>query len=189
MNLVCGLGNPGARYAHTRHNIGFLVCERLADRLGASFAQTKFSSQMAQGRRRGSSVLLLKPQTFMNRSGFAVAPAMRFHRLEPPELLVIHDDADLPTASVRLKQGGGTAGHKGLDSIQEQLGGAEFARLRYGVGRPADPRMELADFVLSPMSAEERRALEANVELAVDAIVAWLDDGIQPAMNAFNGKT
>jgi PTH1 family peptidyl-tRNA hydrolase len=187
MKIVCGLGNPGARYENTRHNAGFLICERVAARLGVFFTQKKFNSLAALGRHRDDAVLLLKPQTFMNRSGAAVAPAAHFYQVDPEDLLAIHDDADLPLGRVRLKQGGGNAGHKGLISIQEGLGSADFARLRFGIGRPEDPRFALADFVLADLGPEERRLLDARFDLAADATCCWLADGIDVAMNKFNG--
>jgi len=189
MKIICGLGNPGERYAKTRHNVGFLICDRLADRLGAVFAQTKFHSLVGQARAHGDSVLLMKPQTFMNRSGNAVGPAMRFYQAMPEELLVIHDDADLEEGRILLKKGGGTAGHKGLDSIRDNIGGADFARLRYGIGRAPDSRVDLADYVLIPLTAAELAQHEDHFERAVNAGLSWLRDGVDKAMNDYNGLT
>lgn len=189
MKIVCGLGNPGARYANTRHNVGFLICEGLAARLGASFERNRFRSHAAVARCGKESVLLLKPQTFMNRSGEAVGPAMRFYRAEAADLLVVHDDADLPPGAIRIKEGGGNAGHKGLISIQEHVGSAAFCRLRYGIGRSDNPHMDLADFVLEEMSAADRRRHEERFDLAADAAIKWLTDGAPSAMNQFNGLT
>ncbi len=187
MKVVCGLGNPGARYANTRHNAGFLICDRLAARLGVEFGPRKFNAHFALARTAGQSVLLLKPQTFMNRSGASVAPAVHFYQAAPEELIAIHDDADLPLGRVRLKQGGGNAGHKGLISIQDSLGSPDFARLRFGIGRPEDPRFDLADFVLAEIGPAERRLLDDRFDLAADAVLRWLKDGVDVAMNAFNG--
>lgn len=187
MKLVCGLGNPGARYANTRHNVGFLIGDQVAARLGSSFDRNRFRSLAATARCGKETVLLLKPQTYMNRSGEAVGPAMHFFQLAADDLLVVHDDADLPPGAIRLKVGGGTAGHKGLISIQENLGNADFCRLRYGVGRAADPRFDLADFVLEELSVADRRFHEERFALAADAVLKWLTDGVAAAMNQFNG--
>ncbi len=187
MKLVCGLGNPGARYRNTRHNVGFAVCERLAAQLGTSFTQAKFSSEITRGRVGQDAVLLMKPQTFMNKSGRAVAPAMSFFKIAPPDLLVIHDDADLPAGKILIKKGGGTAGHKGLNSIRNFLGSADFDRLRYGVGRPENPRIDLSDYVLAPLCDEEQRFHAEKFGIAADAALRWLTAGVDAAMNEFNG--
>jgi PTH1 family peptidyl-tRNA hydrolase len=189
MKLVCGLGNPGPKYDLARHNAGFMICDRFAERLGARFASRRFSSLMAEGRVGDERILLLKPQTFMNLSGDAVSPAVGFYKLSLEDVLVIHDDADLPLGVMRLKRGGGTAGHKGLESLCERLGAPDFHRLRYGIGRPDNPHLDLADFVLQPLSTAERAELERGFALAVDAIGAWITAGIDAAMNDFNNRT
>ncbi|MDP8222137.1 MAG: aminoacyl-tRNA hydrolase [Candidatus Lernaella stagnicola] len=186
MRIVCGLGNPGARYRHTRHNVGFEICARLAERMGVSFSQTKFSSDIAQGRVGDGAVLLMKPQTYMNKSGRAVAPVLNYYKLSPADLLVIHDDADLDPGRILIKKGGGTAGHKGLNSIRNLLGNSDFDRLRYGVGRPDDARMDLSDYVLAQVSEEEKRFHETRFEIAADAAWHWIVEGPDAAMNVFN---
>lgn len=189
MKIICGLGNPGARYTRTRHNVGFHICERLADRWGAILSHTKYNSLIGQTRVSGEAVLLLKPQIFMNRSGNAVGPAMRFHQLLPEDLLIIHDDADLDEGRILIKKGGGTAGHKGLDSIRDNLGSTDFHRLRFGIGRPSDARLELADYVLAALTTAESTLYEEKYELAVNACVSWVKNGVDKTMNDFNGLT
>jgi peptidyl-tRNA hydrolase, PTH1 family len=187
MKVVCGLGNPGTRYAGTRHNVGFAICDRLAAELGASFSQAKFHSDVAQARTERGRVLLLKPQTFMNKSGKAVAPALAFFKLEPADLLVVHDDADLEAGRLIVKHGGGTAGHKGLNSIRDFLGDTEYDRLRFGVGRPEDSRIELSDFVLAKIAGEDSSLFEDRYDAATRAALLWLSDGVDVAMNEING--
>lgn len=188
MKLVCGLGNPGAKYCNTRHNVGFAVCDRIAVVLGVSFDKAKFSSEVAEGRVAGDRVLLLKPQTFMNRSGRAVAPAMQFFKLGQDQLLVVQDDADLAAGELRIKQGGGTAGHKGLNSLRDSLGHTDFDRLRFGVGRPDDSRIELSDFVLTKLAEDEKEFFEQRYAVAARAVMMWLTEGAAAAMNEFNGR-
>jgi len=189
MKLVCGLGNPGSKYDRARHNAGFMILDCFAERLGVSFASRRFSSLVTEGRFGGERILLLKPQTYMNLSGDAVSPAAGFYKIAPEDLLVVHDDADLPLGLIRLKRGGGTAGHKGLESLRERLGTSDFHRLRYGIGRPDNPLMDLADFVLQPLSTAERAEFERGFAPAVDAICAWITTGIEAAMNEYNNKT
>ncbi len=188
MKLVCGLGNPGLKYANTRHNVGFAICDKLAAHLGTTFRATRFSAHFAEGRHGAEKVVLLKPQTFMNRSGDSISPAMGFFRAEPGALLVIHDDADLAPGRILLKHGGGTAGHKGLNSLRDRLNTLEFDRLRYGIGRPEDPRFELSDYVLAPFTQAELEMHQAQMDEAVAAIVLWLNEGIDAAMNEINGR-
>lgn len=186
MKLVCGLGNPGLKYANTRHNVGCMICDKLAARIGASFRTKRFSAHFAEGRLGDEKIVMLKPQTFMNRSGDSISPAMGFFRADPGELLVIHDDADLAPGQIKLKHGGGTAGHKGLISLRDRLGTPEFDRLRYGIGRPEDPRFELSDFVLAPFTKAELKLHDSRMDEAAAAIMLWLAEGIDAAMNEYN---
>ena len=165
--LVAGLGNPGREYARHRHNVGFMVCDELARRHGGSF-RSKFSGELSEVRVDSLRLALLKPQTYMNESGRSVAPAARFFKTEPSELLVVHDEVDLDVGRLQARLGGGLAGHNGLRSISRALGTQEFLRLRVGVGRPerGDPR-PVADFVLSPFGDEVDVA--ALVARAADA--------------------
>jgi len=187
MKLICGLGNPGSKYTDTWHNVGFAVCEIIADKIGADFRSKKFASLYGEARWSGEKVMLLKPQTYMNRSGDALSPAVGFFQLEPEQVLVVHDDADLPVGRMRFKRGGGTAGHKGLISLRERLGTDQFHRLRFGVGRPEDARIELADYVLGRIPDEVRERHKQLLAVAAEAALAWVAEGIEAAMNEYNG--
>jgi peptidyl-tRNA hydrolase, PTH1 family len=182
--LVAGLGNPGREYARNRHNVGWLVAEELGRRHGASW-RGKFSGRLAEVRVDGRRVALLTPETFMNESGRSVAPALRFFKLEPEQLLVVHDEGDLDLGRLQVRLGGGLAGHNGLRSIAAYLKTPEFLRLRVGVGRPerGDPR-DLADFVLSDFEPEDDA--EAVVARAADAVEMVVRDGLEAAQCGFN---
>ena len=184
--LVVGLGNPEPRYARNRHNLGFRVLDALAARMGVEWAR-KFDGLFGQGSLDGAKVLLLKPQTFMNRSGDSVAPAARFFKLGPAELWVAHDELDLELGRIQLKQGGGNGGHNGLRSIEAALGSRDFGRLRLGIGRPPagwDP----ADYVLSDFDRSEEEQVEAEVQSALAALTAVVSEGTQKAMNQHNRR-
>ncbi len=184
--LVAGLGNPGREYARTRHNVGFMVCDELARRHDGGF-RSKFSADLAEVRLDGRRVALLKPQTFMNDSGRAVAPAVRFFKVSPESLLVVHDEVDLEPGRLQARVGGGLAGHNGLRSIAAALGTSEFLRLRVGVGRPerGDPR-PVADFVLSPFAPEAD--VETFVARAADAVETIVRDGHAETQQSFNER-
>ncbi len=182
--LVAGLGNPGREHANDRHNVGFMVCDELARRHAASF-RSKFSAEIADIRLYGRRVALLKPQTFMNDSGRAVAPAARFFKVEPPSLLVVHDEVDLEPGRLQARLGGGLAGHNGLRSIASHLGRQDFARLRVGVGRPErGDRRPVADFVLSPFPPEVD--VDNLVARAADAVESLVQDGLEETQQRFN---
>ena len=183
--LVAGLGNPGRRYAATRHNLGFRVVDRIGGELGAEF-RSRFSARLADVRDGDLRLALLEPQTFMNDSGRSVAAALRFYKLEPERLLVVHDEIDLELGDVRAKSGGGLAGHNGLRSLVEHLGTSDFMRVRIGVGRPerGDPR-PVADWVLTPF--DPHVDVEAMVERGAACALAVVRDGVDAAMRAFNG--
>ena len=182
--LVAGLGNPGREHAKDRHNVGFMVCDELARRHAASF-RSKFSAEIADIRLDGRRVALLKPQTFMNDSGRAVAPAARFFKVEPPSLLVVHDEVDLEPGRLQARLGGGLAGHNGLRSIASHLGRQDFARLRVGVGRPErGDRRPVADFVLSPFPPEVDA--EKLVARAADAVESLVQEGLEETQRRFN---
>ena len=166
--LVVGLGNPGADYSETRHNAGFWFCERLAHELDAVFGvESRFHGRVANARAAG--VWLLQPQTFMNRSGQSVGAFIRFHRIPPEEILVVHDELDIPPGELRLKFGGGLGGHNGLKDITAHLGTQDYWRLRIGIGHPGD-RNEVANFVLKPPRREERELMDAALDRA---LLAW----------------
>jgi PTH1 family peptidyl-tRNA hydrolase len=184
--LVVGLGNPGREYARNRHNVGWMVVDELARRHGGSW-RGKFSGQLAEIRLDGHKLALLKPETYMNESGRAVGAAMRFFKLDPDAVLVVHDEGDFELGRLQLRLGGGSAGHNGLRSIAQHLKTDDFMRLRVGVGRPerGDPR-PLADFVLSDFAPHEDA--EALVARAADAVETLDADGIERAQAAVNRR-
>jgi PTH1 family peptidyl-tRNA hydrolase len=183
--LLAGLGNPGPKYAANRHNVGFRCLERLASAHHLRFDRQQKQARVALGIIRGRRVVLAQPQTFMNDSGRAVVPLVRFYRVPPHRLLVVYDDLDLPSGAVRMRPEGGSGGHKGMRSIIEQLGEQGFPRLRIGIGRPPG-RMDPADYVLRDFSAEEALQLDETLERAVAAIETWLVQGIDMAMSRHN---
>ncbi|HXT13754.1 MAG TPA: aminoacyl-tRNA hydrolase [Candidatus Angelobacter sp.] len=186
--LIVGLGNPGAEYAKTRHNAGFLLVARLAERWKANWTlEKKFNARIAKAEQNGSRVLLSEPQTFMNSSGESVGPLVGFYRVALKQLLVAVDDADLPFGEIRLRPGGSSGGHHGLESIERHLGTREFARLRIGIGRQAGLR-EITGFVLGRFSSAEAELMEKILTAAADQTETWLKAGIQTAMSQFNGK-
>jgi peptidyl-tRNA hydrolase, PTH1 family len=184
--LVAGLGNPGREYAHNRHNVGWLVVEELARRHGGSW-RAKFTGRLAEVRIDGHKVALLKPETFMNDSGRAVKAAMQFFKLEPEQVLVVHDETDLEHGRLQARRGGGLAGHNGLRSVNQHLGTPEFLRLRVGVGRPGrgDPR-PLADWVLADFAPHEDP--ERLVQEAADAVELLDAEGLDAAQRAINTR-
>jgi PTH1 family peptidyl-tRNA hydrolase len=185
--LIVGLGNPGAEYAKTRHNVGFLLADLLASRWRANWKlEKKFQARMARTERGAIKVLLCEPQTFMNASGAAVVAAVKFYRLAPRQLIVAVDDADLPLGEIRLRPGGGTGGHHGLESIEAHLGSREYPRLRIGIGRRDNTR-QIAGHVLGRLSATESAVMEKVLSRAADQIECWLVHGLQKAMSQFNG--
>ena len=187
MHLIVGLGNPGAEYARTRHNAGFLLVQKLAERWGANWTlEKKFSSRVARVDRNGGRVLLCEPQTFMNLSGEAVGALATFYRMEPKRLLVVVDDADLPFGEIRLRARGSSGGHHGLESIEQHLASREFPRLRIGIGRK-DGARQIANYVLGRFSPDEWVLAEKVLAAAADQAECWLSAGIEKAMNQFNG--
>jgi PTH1 family peptidyl-tRNA hydrolase len=183
--LVVGLGNPGPRYAATRHNAGFLVLDLLAGRIGARFKAHKGRSDVVEGRFGAVSVVLAKPKSYMNESGGPVASISRFYKVPVERITVVHDDLDLAFGAVRLKRGGGDGGHNGLRSLTAALGSKEYARVRIGIGRPPG-RQDPADYVLREWSAAERTELPLLVDRAADAVEALLTEGLEPAQNQFH---
>ena len=186
--LVVGLGNPGARYDNTRHNIGFLAVDRLAYDLNVELTQQKFSAHYGQGTLPNRApAVLLKPQTFMNLSGKSVAPCVKFFQVPLERVIVIHDELEFPFGVVRVKVGGGHAGHNGLRSIVEQLGGAkEFVRVRVGIGRPK--RGSVSDYVLSKFSADEQPWLDDLCRQVSKDIVQVIEEGPRAAMNTIHAR-
>ncbi len=186
LRLVVGLGNPGAEYAETRHNAGFWFCERLARELGVSLARESRFHGIA-GFARSENLWLLMPQTFMNRSGQAVGALARFYRIEPADMLVVHDELDLPPGQLRLKFGGGLGGHNGLKDITAHLGTQDYWRLRVGIGHPGD-RNEVVNYVLKPPRREEFSEIEAALDRALLAAPQLLSGDFNPAMQKLNAK-
>jgi PTH1 family peptidyl-tRNA hydrolase len=200
MRLIVGLGNPGEEYLDTRHNVGFRVVEELARRWQIPFDRQECNAlaalragaalEAAAEAPEGGGVLLVKPQTYMNRSGWAARCLAERHGLEAAAVLVVYDEVNLPLGKLRLRRAGSPAGHRGLESVIENLRSAEVPRLRLGVapeaGKPAGGE-ELVDFVLSPFAAEEREAVREMIGRAADACESWLGDGVDAAMGRFNG--
>ena len=184
--LVAGLGNPGRRYEHNRHNVGFMVLNRLSIKLGEHFGQVQSRSLVAKPNYMGEWVILVKPQTYMNNSGNAVSSLVRFYQVPLDNLLVAYDDVDLPLGLLRIRPGGGSAGQKGMQSIIERLGTEEFPRLRIGTGRPPG-RKEAADYVLQDFRPDERDVLDETLDRAVEAVLTFFQFGLDRAMNSFNG--
>ncbi len=185
VKLVVGLGNPGARYAKTRHNVGFMVLDRLARKAGVTLTKKQCAALVALGTVAGERVCLAKPQTYMNLSGEAVACLARFYRVSPRDLLVIYDDRDLPAGKIRLRERGSAGGHRGMESIIGQLGSSDFPRLRIGIGRPEE--MDAVDHVLGSFSPEERPLMETTLDRAEEAVEVALREGLEAAMNRYNG--
>ena len=184
--LIVGLGNPGKQYAVNRHNVGFMVLSRLAEKLGEPFSRVESRALLAKANYQGIRLVLAKPQTYMNGSGSAVRSLLRFYKIPPQQLLVVYDDVDLPLETLRLRAEGGSGGQKGMQSIIEQLGSESFPRLRVGIGRPPG-RMEAADYVLQDFSRSEQEFLDLTLSRAVDAILTFITDGFEKAMNLYNG--
>jgi PTH1 family peptidyl-tRNA hydrolase len=187
LKLLVGLGNPGPEYARSRHNVGFLVADEVARRLGAGFGLRKFAAEIAEGALEGQKLWIMKPLTYMNHSGEAVGPALRFWKLGADDLVVVHDDLELEPFRVQLKVGGGHGGHNGLKSLNAHVGTAEYARVRVGVGRPP-PQVDPADWVLGRFPRAEDAAVLDAVERAAAAAQAVVVDGAAKAMNEFNRR-
>jgi PTH1 family peptidyl-tRNA hydrolase len=184
--LIVGLGNPGLEYSATRHNLGFLCLERLAEKHRLRFTSKRAKSLVARGTINGNDVALAKPQTFMNLSGEAVRELSRIYGVPPKSLLVIYDDVDLPLGTIRLRERGGPGTHNGMRSIVDELGGrTDFPRLRIGVGMPTDGQ-NLADYVLGLPTPDERAVLDESLGRAVEAAETVVRRGLGAAMNAFN---
>jgi peptidyl-tRNA hydrolase, PTH1 family len=183
--FIVGLGNPGNAYRNSRHNAGFLVLDCLAKRQGWSWEQSSFSGQISSGTLDGRKWLLFKPETFMNRSGSAVQAVHCFYKIPLEQLLVVHDDIDLSLGRIQVRFNGGDGGHRGVQSVVLELGTADFARVRVGVGRPPGTTAA-ADHVLDAFLRDERERVNALIERAADAVGSWMSDGLVSAMNRFN---
>ena len=188
VHLVVGLGNPGPAYRGNRHNVGFMVVEVLANRIGGRFKSHRSRADVVEGRLGpppGSRVVLAKPRSYMNDSGGPVAGLCDFYKVPTDRIVVVHDDLDLPFAALRLRLDGGDSGHNGLRSITRSLGSRDYLRVRFGVGRPPG-RMDPADYVLRDFSPAERKELDYSVDRAADAVETLVLDGLEAAQNRFN---
>ena len=191
MKIIVGLGNPGQKYETTRHNAGFLAVDRLVDAWKATGPATQHDADLYQASVEGERVLLVKPQTFMNLSGRAVAPVFRFYKCEPSDLIVIHDDLDLKPLTLRIKTGGGTGGHNGLKSLDASLGAdfTEYHRIRIGIGKPGpEQRISSVDYVLRPFEDDELSGLDPLLDKVVLACERIVRGDVAGAMNEFNTR-
>jgi PTH1 family peptidyl-tRNA hydrolase len=185
--LIVGLGNPGDQYRHTRHNFGFMVIDRLAEKLAVSLKKVKFKALLAETKLDGQALILAKPMTFMNDSGRAVRPLLRFFKVPPDHLLIVHDDLDLPLGSLRLRPTGSSGGQRGVASIIATLGTQDFPRLRLGISRPPG-QMDPVAYVLQNFTPAEAELKEMVLNQAADAALAFIREGMQAAMNQYNGE-
>ena len=186
--IIVGLGNPGRDYKDTRHNIGFMLIDRLAVRLNARSMRLQSKAIVTTAQYEGHKLILAKPQTYMNLSGQSVQGLARFYKIPLSNLIVAHDDLDLPFCSLRLRPAGGSAGQKGIASIIQQLGTPEFARVRLGIDRPPG-RMEAAAYVLQEFTQKELLTVSELLDKAADATLMWVIEGLDAAMNKFNGNS
>lgn len=185
MILIVGLGNPGAKYQKTRHNLGFRVVDLLAERWEFGHYENRFDGEIGKGRVYFRDVFLLKPQTFMNLSGASVAACANYYKIVPADIWVVHDDLDLPIGKLRLRVGGSSGGHNGVASIIDRLGSPEFTRVRLGIGRPLTP-VPIEDYVVQPFSPEEKELSQEMVVKAADAVSAAMKEDLKHAMNLYN---
>lgn len=186
--LLVGLGNPGRQYSNNRHNIGFRVVDRLAERLGITYSRVMFRALTSDTRYQERRLILAKPQTYMNDSGQSVGSLVRFYKIPLENILVVHDDVDLPYDTLRVRPKGGSAGQKGMASIIDHLGTQNFPRLRFGVGRPPG-RMVAAAYVLQDFSREEAEILPMLIDRAADAALMFVTTGLEATMNKYNPIT
>ena len=185
--LIVGLGNPGLAYRHNRHNVGFMVADALANKLEIPLKRVKFKAQIGNGKLEDIPIIIAKPLTFMNKSGEAVAPLVRYFKVPLERLLVIHDDMDLPLGTLRMRPSGGSAGHNGMLSIFDKLGTNAIPRLRVGIGRPPG-RMDPADYVLQDFPKSDEELLKMVIAQACEAALAFITNGLEKAMNTYNGE-
>ncbi len=187
MVLVAGLGNPGDKYKDTRHNVGFTVIDILSERFHCDSTKQRFKGIFGEANKDEIKILLLKPMTYMNNSGESVASACNYYRVDSRDLIVVHDEMDLPLNRIRVKQGGGSAGHNGIKSIVRMLGTDDFARVRIGIGKPTDTTGTVSH-VLSGFNIEEAKQLETIVERSADAVQEIIENGVESAMNIYNQR-
>ncbi len=186
--LVVGLGNPGSKYESTRHNMGFLALESLAEKKGLRFNKLRFKAWTATMEVGGEKALVMKPQTYMNLSGESVGEAARFYKIPPEHVLVISDDISLPTGKLRIRAGGSAGGHNGLKNIIQHLGSDKFPRIKVGVGSPKEGEHDVVDWVIGKPMGEDAKILRETLDKAADAVIVLIEQGIDRAMNRFNTK-
>ena len=184
--LIAGLGNPGREYRETRHNIGFMLIDRLSQAMAIPVGKVQSKALTGSGKFAGQRVILVKPQTYMNLSGQAISSLARFYKVPVGQILVAHDDLDLPLGTLRLRPGGGSGGQKGIASTIEQMGTADFPRMRMGIDRPPG-QMDAAAYVLQSFNAKEQEFVTAVLDRAVKAVQVFIERGLETAMNQFNG--
>jgi PTH1 family peptidyl-tRNA hydrolase len=185
--LVAGLGNPGREYANNRHNVGFMLVDHLAARLGVQFSRVQHKALVTDSRYGGHKIILVKPQTYMNESGQSIASLVRFYKVPLENLLVVYDEMDIPLGAIRIRPKGGTGGHRGMRSIIQQLGNQQgFPRIRLGLGRPPG-RLPPPAYLLQDFSTQEKETLSIVLDNAVDAVLSFVADGLETAMNLYNG--
>jgi PTH1 family peptidyl-tRNA hydrolase len=187
-HILTGLGNPGREYKETRHNIGFMTLDRLAEKLDVTFSRVESKALVAKARYAGKQIILVKPQTYMNLSGTAVGALVKFYKVPVENVLVIYDDVDLPLGSLRIRPAGGSAGQKGMKSIMDRLTTEAVPRMRLGIGRPPG-RMDAADYVLQTFHRDEQDILISVLDRAAQAALTFVTDGLTTAMNQYNGKS
>jgi PTH1 family peptidyl-tRNA hydrolase len=185
--LIVGLGNPGPRFAGTRHNAGFMAVDELARRHGVRFSGKQANAEIARGTIKGVPVILAKPRTYMNLSGHATGALARYYKVPPERLLVVYDDIALPLGTIRIRAKGSAGGHNGVTNIIQQAGTQNFPRLRIGVDRPVQVQASQVDWVLSRFNKDEQKVIDETLAQAAEAIESVLVDGIERAMNTFNG--
>ena len=184
--LIVGLGNPGREYRATRHNIGFMLLDYLAERLGVTFSRLESQALVAKTEHAGKRIVLAKPQAYMNLSGQPVGALLHYYKIPTSQLLVAYDDVDLPLGTLRIRPGGGSAGQKGMASIIDRLGTQDFPRLRLGIDRPPG-KMQAAAYVLQDFSSLQQPVVRTALERAADAVLLFISDGLDAAMNRYNG--
>lgn len=187
MKVIVGLGNPGSEYAKTKHNVGFMFIDAMAEKLGVSEWRDKFEAKIAETRIGSEKVLLVKPMTYMNESGQAVGPIMSFYKLLPEDLIVVHDDMDIPAGTIRIRKKGSAGGHNGIKSILAHVGDEHFARVRIGIGRPLTG-WTVVNHVLAPFSNEDAPRIDEAIKYLEPAVECIINDDVDMAMNKFNPK-
>lgn len=187
MKMIAGLGNPGSEYARTKHNVGFMFLDALAEKLGADNWKTKYDALVAEARIGTEKVLLVKPLTYMNESGRAVGPLMSWYKLAPEDLIVVHDDMDIPAGTIRIRRKGSAGGHNGMKSILYHVGDENFPRLRIGIGRPL-PGWTVVKHVLAPFSEEDVPKIREAIAYLLPALECVVTDSVDLAMNRYNPK-